>query len=100
MSPEISIIVPVYNASAYLDECVNSILSQTFTDFELILCPGSSTDNSTQLCHEWVKRDSRIKIVIQDKNNCAYARNKAIKKPLENILHFAMLTIYTAKITY
>ena len=79
MPPEISIIVPVYNAALYLDECVNSIMSQTFDNFELILCPGNSTDNSTELCNSWTDKDSRIKIVIQDNNNCAYARNKAIK---------------------
>lgn len=79
MESEISIIVPVYNAAPFLDECICSILTQTFTNFELILCPGKSTDNSTEICYAWAQKDSRIKIVNQDKNNCAYARNKAIK---------------------
>ncbi|MDC7293590.1 glycosyltransferase [Butyrivibrio sp. DSM 10294] len=73
-------IVPVYNAEKYLDECIESILNQSFSAFELILLPGSSTDNSSQICENWKKKDNRIRIVIQDINSSGYARNKGIRE--------------------
>ena len=77
-NPKISVIVPVYNAAKYLDECVRAIAEQTFTSFEVILLPGNSKDNSTEICEEWVNKDHRIRIVPQDINSVAYARNKGI----------------------
>ena len=58
--PQISVIVPVYQAEAYLDSCVQSILSQTFTDWELILVDDGSPDQSGAMCDAYVCRDSRI----------------------------------------
>ena len=87
-TPTISIIVPVYNAEKYLNDCIKSITSQSFSDFELILVPGTSTDNSTRICEHWKEKDNRIQIVIQDKNNCAYARNKAIRASLGKYICF------------
>ena len=59
--PEISIIVPVYNVEKYLTRCIDSILNQTFTDFELILVDDGSTDKSGVICDKYSKIDSRIK---------------------------------------
>ena len=61
--PEISIIVPVYNVEKYLPRCVDSILNQTFTDFELILVDDGSTDRSGIICDQYKKRDNRIKVI-------------------------------------
>ena len=57
---EISIIVPVYNVEQYLRKCVDSILAQTFTDFEVILVDDGSPDNSGAICDEYAKLDSRV----------------------------------------
>lgn len=61
MQPQISIIVPVYNSSNYLDRCIQSILSQSFADFEVLLINDGSTDNSATICQEYAHQDSRIK---------------------------------------
>ena len=57
----ISIVVPVYNAEKYLNRCVDSILSQTYTDIELILINDGSTDSSGELCKKYAESDSRVK---------------------------------------
>ena len=77
--PLVSVIVPVLNVEKYLDECVSSIVSQTYDNLDIILLPGTSTDNSTMICNDWVKKDNRIRIVEQDKNCLGYARNKGIE---------------------
>ena len=59
--PEISVIVPVYNVEKYIYRCVDSILAQTFTDFELILVDDGSPDNCGIICDEYAKKDSRIR---------------------------------------
>ena len=58
----ISIIVPVYNVEKYLRYCIDSILSQTFTDFELLLIDDGSKDKSGKICDEYAKKDNRIKV--------------------------------------
>ena len=59
---EISVIVPVYNVQKYLKECINSILAQSFKDFELLLIDDGSTDKSGEICEEYASKDSRIKV--------------------------------------
>lgn len=65
--PKISVIVPIYNTEEYLSYCIESILAQTFTDFELILVNDGSSDNSKKICDEYAQKDSRI--VVVNKNN-------------------------------
>lgn len=72
---ELSIIVPVYNTEKYLKECIESILNQTFKDFELILVDDGSTDNSGYLCDEFARTDSRIKVIHQCNHGLSVARN-------------------------
>lgn len=76
--PKISIIVPVYNAENYIDKCVDSILGQTFTDFELILIDDGSADHSPQLCDEYAKRDNRIIVIHQKNAGVGAARNAGL----------------------
>ena len=64
-SPEISIIVPVYQVEKYLNECIDSILAQTFTDFELILVDDGSPDNCPALCDAAAEKDSRVRVIHQ-----------------------------------
>lgn len=60
MNPSISVIVPVYNSSKYLDKCLSSILNQTFHDFEMLLINDGSKDNSLEICEKFAEIDSRI----------------------------------------
>ncbi|EOH87788.1 glycosyltransferase family 2 protein [Enterococcus pallens] len=75
---EISIIVPVYNVEKYLHKCVDSILIQTFTDFEVILVDDGSLDNSGQICDEYAKKDDRVKVIHKKNGGLSDARNAGI----------------------
>lgn len=75
MNPLISIIVPVYNAEKTLGRCVNSISSQTFQDWELLLIDDGSTDRSGKLCDEYALRDQRIKVFHKENGGVSSARN-------------------------
>ena len=75
---EISIIVPVYNVEQYLENCIESILNQTFKDFELILVDDGSTDNSGKICDIYEKKDSRIKVIHKNNGGLSSARNAGL----------------------
>ena len=67
-NPEISVIVPVYKAELYLSKCIDSILAQTFTNFELLLINDGSPDRSGDICEEYALQDKRIRIFHQEKS--------------------------------
>lgn len=75
----ISIVIPVYNAELYLEECISSILRQTYVYFELILIDDGSTDNSLIICRSFEKKDSRIEVFHQDNSGVSSARNLGIR---------------------
>lgn len=72
---KISIIVPVYNSRRYLEECVNSIVNQTYKDWELILIDDGSTDGSEKILDEYEKKDLRIKVLHKKNEGQSIARN-------------------------
>lgn len=76
--PVVSIIVPVYNTEKYLAKCIDSILAQTFNDFECLLIENGSADNSDSLCDEYAEKDSRIKVVHQEGKGVSFARNTGL----------------------
>ena len=76
---KISVIVPVYNVEAYLEKAVDSILNQTFNDFELILVNDGSTDRSKEICEKYLSIDERVKFINQDNQGAHNARNNALK---------------------
>ena len=76
--PQVSVIVPVYNTAAYLPRCVESILAQTFRDFELFLVDDGSTDESPRICDVYGEKDSRIRVIHQKNQGQSVARNNAI----------------------
>lgn len=76
--PFLSIIVPVYNKVSYIDECITSILDQTFSDFELILVDDGSTDGSGDKCDHFAKKDSRVVVIHQDNMGVSVARNNGL----------------------
>lgn len=71
----ISIIVPVYNAEKYIDRCINSIITQSVTDIELILVDDGSPDSCPEICDNWAKKDSRIKALHKKNGGVSSARN-------------------------
>ena len=75
MSPCISIIVPIYNTESYLRRCIESVLSQTFTDFELLLIDDGSTDRSGEICDEYARMDNRVRVFHKENGGVSSARN-------------------------
>lgn len=73
--PQISIIVPVYKVEQYLHKCLDSILAQTFTDWECILIDDGGPDNSGAICDEYAEKDSRFRVIHQENKGSAGARN-------------------------
>lgn len=78
MTPQISIIVPVYNADKWLNRCIDSILGQTFTDFELLLVDDGSKDGSGVICDAYAEADSRVRVFHKPNGGVSSARNLGI----------------------
>lgn len=76
--PFVSIIIPVYNVASFLPDCLDSVLHQTFSDFEVLCVDDGSTDNSVAVLNRYAKQDSRIRILSQKNKGCSVARNKAL----------------------
>lgn len=75
---EISVIIPVYKVEPYLSKCIDSVLAQTFTDFELILIDDGSPDNCGKICDKYAEKDSRIFVIHQKNGGLSAARNTGI----------------------
>ena len=73
--PKISVIVPIYNAEKYLHQCIDSIIAQTFSDFELLLIDDGSSDSSGFICEEYAQKDFRIKVFHKRNGGVSSARN-------------------------
>lgn len=74
----ISVIVPVYNVEKYLDECVESIINQTYKNLEIILVDDGSPDHCPDMCEKWAEKDSRIKVVHKKNGGLSSARNAGL----------------------
>ncbi|MEH6954678.1 glycosyltransferase [Neobacillus drentensis] len=88
IQPKISIIVPVYNVEKYIHRCIESILSQTFSDFELIIIDDGSTDMSGTICDKFAKNDSRIQVIHIKNGGVSNARNTGIAHAQGDYLMF------------
>ena len=78
MEPLISVIVPVYNAEKYLDQCIESIVAQSYLHLEILVVDDGSTDSSSILCDRWAERDERIRVIHQPNGGHSAARNAAL----------------------
>lgn len=84
----ISVIIPVYNAEKFLHKCLNSVLKQTYENFELILVNDGSKDNSLQICQEWSLKDSRVKTIDQKNQGPGAARNTGLVAANGDYIYF------------
>lgn len=88
MSPEISIVIPIYNVEQYLRDCLESILRQTFKNWECILINDGSTDKSGEICDEYCHQDARFKVIHKVNGGVSSARNEGLKVARGNWLCF------------
>ena len=78
MSPIFTVVMPAYNAAAYLAQTIESVLNQTFSNFELIIVDDGSTDNTAEIAARYQEKDDRIKILFQSNQGVSATRNKGI----------------------
>ena len=79
MSVALSVVIPVYNIEGYLGKCLDSILAQTFPDYEVIVVNDGSTDRTPQVCDEYAAKDARIRIIHKENEGVSVARNTGIE---------------------
>jgi len=87
--PKVSVIVSVYNLEEYIGECIESILNQTFSDFELIVVDDGSTDNSFRIIEQYAKLDARVVAVYQENQGVTYARNNGVRHATGDYIMFS-----------
>lgn len=88
MEKKITLIIPIYNVESYLNRCLNSIISQTYQNFEVILINDGSTDNSKQICEEFIKLDNRFRLINKSNEGVSIARNIGIQEATGEWLSF------------
>lgn len=84
----ISIIIPIYNGEKYLHRCVESILVQSYCDYELILINDGSTDSSLDICNDYAQKDDRIVVISQTNSGVSVARNRGLKEAKGEYISF------------
>lgn len=99
-APLITVIVPVYNIMEYLERCVHSITSQTYSNLEIILVDDGSTDKTGELCDELAKEDCRIKVFHKENGGSSSARNLALKKAEGEYVGFVDSDDYISETMY
>ena len=88
MTPTVTIIIPVYNAEASIHRCVDSVLSQEYTDFELLLVDDGSTDHSGEICDEYGKQDSRVRVLHKENTGVSDTRNLGLENARGEFIQF------------
>ena len=87
-SSKISVIVPVYNAGKYFNNCIQSIVDQTYKDLEIIIVDDGSTDGTSDSCDAWAEKDSRIKVIHKENGGAASARNTGLDNATGDYIGF------------
>lgn len=97
---KLSIIVPVYKVEKYLRKCIDSILEQSFENFELLLIDDGSPDNCPMICDEYAQKDSRIKVIHQENSGVSRARNRGLEMAAGQWIGFVDSDDYIEKTAY
>lgn len=97
MTPKISVIVPVYKAEAYLHRCVDSLLSQTFQNFEILLVDDGSPDKSGEICDEYARKDTRVRVFHKQNGGVSSARNMGLDNARGEWITFVDSDDYVSK---
>ncbi|MDR1969885.1 MAG: glycosyltransferase [Candidatus Nomurabacteria bacterium] len=87
-SPLISVVIPVYNVEKYLDECMGSVVEQSYKNLEIILVDDGSTDSSGKMCDEWARKDTRVKVIHKKNDGLNYARRDGFRKSTGEYITF------------
>jgi glycosyltransferase involved in cell wall biosynthesis len=96
VNPKVSIVVPVYNAAAYLDQCLTSIVGQTYGDLEILLVNDGSADDSVAICDRYAAEDARIRVFHQENAGVSAARNRALDAATGRFVMFVDADDYVA----
>ena len=88
MRPKVSIIVPIYNAQKTIARCIESILNQDYTDFELLLIDDGSKDDSGNICDFYAGQDERVRVIHKENGGVSVARNLALEEAEGEYLQF------------
>ncbi len=99
MSALVSVVIPVYNVEQYLNECVDSVLNQTYSDYEIILVDDGSTDNSGKLCDDYLSVDNRIKVIHRENGGLSAARNTGMDAATGDYIYFLDSDDYIESVT-
>ncbi len=86
--PTISVMIPVYNGEQYIKECLDSLINQTYADFEIVVVNDGSTDNTRSIVEEYVAKDSRVLLVNQENQGLSAARNRLLKESHSDLLTY------------
>ena len=89
-----SLIIPVYNGEKYIQTCINSILIQTYNNFEVIIIDDGSTDRTRIICEELTKNNSKIKYIYQENGGVSKARNRGIEESKGDYITFIDIDDY------
>lgn len=90
-NPTVSVIIPVYNAQEGIKQCIDSLLNQSFTDFEIILINDGSTDNSLEVIKEYADANDFIRVIDKENEGVAKTRNKGIQLAKGNMLSLSIM---------
>lgn len=88
MSAEISVIVPAYNAEDYLKRCIESVICQSFANWELLIADDGSSDNTGKIAEEYARADDRIQVILNDHKGVSYARNACLDVAIGEYITF------------
>ena len=94
--PIVSVVIPVYNVEAYLCECVDSVINQTYKNLEIILVDDGSTDSSGKICDDYAEKDERISVIHQKNGGLSAARNAGLDKASGEYIYFLDSDDYVA----